>query len=665
MGKIHLRETAAFFDASKYTQVANESVSGKLNEQTKRALDKEPKKVWSKSSLASLEETFDKAEINPEIVSKVLQNLKDGVTPQHKYWRLPVSRFDVENLNGRIYPQKLWENVQSQKDWVGITGLMDHPEDDNPGSTKDSAIVWLGLEIDKLDKIVYGIGAFVGFWGSLCEAILEVGGRLGFSSSGFGDMMSDGKTVDPDSYVLERLADVVFNPSQSVYGDMSDSYGNDKNIEYTEKQGMTESAKSRIIQAKEEINMNTQNKEPKVMSKTEEKLFRKYVEQFMADANNISNPSARLKEIADINNMFESGIAPDLKEKVEAKLLEERDNLEKLIAEATTVKEKLGVASLEKVAEGTKVLAAKAITLEEQTADYAKLVDELTVVNQNLKKENARLSAKVGIRTSAATKNSQVVNSKIVSLSEQKDTLASQLDVADKKISAFKEQIRGLNRSNEKLEADNSQLKRAVSRAKESASVEQEKTRKLEHRILQMKIRNNKLSESIKATQKSVKYLTEQNSKMLIEKGKMNKHILEQDETIKMLSNPQYAQYQEKQDYVDEMTGYVNFRESGGLEVEQYWNDIYKRYGENVKPFETKIRGAKTLAEATSNFLKYRDNIDEGFKSAHDARLDAGTLTQEDRRNILKEAGMDVDQPITEQDINDTTKFIRNKFGLN
>ena len=663
MSKIHLRETAAFFDASKYTQVKNESVSGKLSESVRRALDKEPKKSWNSESLNSIRETFEKAELNPDVIQKVLKNLKDGVTPQHKYWRLPVSRYDVENLNGRIYPQKLWENVQKQNDWVGITGLMDHPEDDSPGSTKDGAIVWLGLEIDKLDKIIYGIGAFVGFWGSLCEAILEVGGRLGFSSSGFGDMLSDGKTVDPDSFILERLADVVFNPSQSVYGDMSNSYGNDSNIEYSDK-GLTESAKSKIVQSKEVKEMDT-NKETKVMSKTEEKMFRKYVEQFLAEADKITNPSARLKEVADINSMFESGVAPDLKEKVEAKLVEERDNLEKLIAEATDTKEKLGVESLNKMAEASKVLAAKSITLEEQTADYKQLVDELIVANQKLKKENTSLKAKIGIHNSVATKNSKVTNSKLVSLSDKNDTLGKQFAYFEAKSQKLSTQVKSLSRSNEKLEADLNKARKLLALAESKKEDSSAKITNMEHHLLQAKIKNRKLNEVLSAARKSVKYLTEQNSKLVLDKNKMNAHMVEQEETIKMLSNPQYAQYQEKQDYQDEMTGYVNFRESGGVDVEDYWFDIYKRYGESAKPFESKIRGAKTLSEATSNFLKFRESIDNGFKVAHDARLDEGTLTHNDRRLLLKEAGMDVDQPITETDINNTTKFICNKFGLN
>ncbi len=666
MALIHLRESAAFFDVAKYTQVKENSVSGKLNESVKRVLDREPKREWSEQSLKSLRETFSKAEINPDIISKVLQNLKDGVAQQHKYWRLPVSRYDVKNANNRYYPKRLWQNVQKQKDWVGITGLMDHPNDNDPGSTKDGAIVWLGLELDELDKIVYGIGAFVGFWGSLCEAILEVGGRLGFSSSGFGELEADGMTVDPDSYILERLADVVFNPSQTVYGDMSDEYQNDSNIEYTAQKGIKESAGiSQILQHKQETIMENKDNTPKVMSKTEEKMFRKYVEQFMKDADNITNPSARLKEIADIKDMFDSGITPDLKEQVEAKLVEERSNLEKLIEDASNAKAKLGVESLDKLAEGSKVLAAKAITLEEQTTDYKKLVEELTKINQGLRKDNAGLKARLGIRENTMSQSTKMSNTKISALAEAKDTLACQLDNADTQNSKLERQVSALNESNKRLESDLSKAKRNVAELKEAADKAEADKRMAEHSVVQLRLRITKLTEATKAAQKSVAYLTEQNSKVVLQQKDQAKHMAEQDETIRMLSNPQYAQYHEKQDYQDEMTGFVNFREDRGVEINEYWNDLKKNYGNKILPYEDKIRGAKTLAEASMAFLRARDDIDEGFKSAHDARLDEGTLTQEDRRTILKEAGMNVDQPVTEKDVNDTTKNICSKFGLN
>lgn len=52
--------------------------------------------------------------------------------------------------------------------------------------------------------------------------MLQAGGDVGLSSSGFGDFEADGKTVDPDSFELERYFDWVLEPSYSVFGTLDD-----------------------------------------------------------------------------------------------------------------------------------------------------------------------------------------------------------------------------------------------------------------------------------------------------------------------------------------------------------------------------------------------------------------------------------------------------------
>ena len=153
------------------------------------------------------------------ILDRVISKLKDAGASDKKTWRLPIGRYDNLNGNKRIYPKQLWQNVMDkQRDtWQGIAGLADHPEkDDDPGDFKNSAVVWLDMEVPN-DGVVYGIGRFVGPHGALAEEIIEAGGRIGLSSSGFGDVDKKNNTVDPNTYIIERLADVVINPSQDVY----------------------------------------------------------------------------------------------------------------------------------------------------------------------------------------------------------------------------------------------------------------------------------------------------------------------------------------------------------------------------------------------------------------------------------------------------------------
>jgi|GEM_PF-6734222 len=54
--------------------------------------------------------------------------------------------------------------------------------------------------------------------GQLIKDALDAGGSIGLSTVGFGDFLSDGITVDPNSYELERVGDFVLTPSAGVYG---------------------------------------------------------------------------------------------------------------------------------------------------------------------------------------------------------------------------------------------------------------------------------------------------------------------------------------------------------------------------------------------------------------------------------------------------------------
>ena len=75
------------------------------------------------------------------LLNKVLESLtKNGNNDSFEVWRLPVAHYDVKNLNGRIYPKALFENVRdNQRDaWCGLCGLSDHPiKDDDPGLFRD------------------------------------------------------------------------------------------------------------------------------------------------------------------------------------------------------------------------------------------------------------------------------------------------------------------------------------------------------------------------------------------------------------------------------------------------------------------------------------------------------------------------------------------------
>lgn len=135
-------------------------------------------------------------------------------------YTFPISRPDKENLNGRIYTSKLWEKVIKEKQAEGCFGLMDHPEDD--GSTKNAWCVWRNLRFSEDKKLIVADAYLFGFWGQQVLEALEAGGSIGLSTSGFGEFKDDDKTLNEETYSLERVADFVLNPSYEVFGHQED-----------------------------------------------------------------------------------------------------------------------------------------------------------------------------------------------------------------------------------------------------------------------------------------------------------------------------------------------------------------------------------------------------------------------------------------------------------
>lgn len=224
--KLHLVESCSF-PSSTYKNVTKDSKFTNLVESAKQ-LSNSKLKLSEASLVNKVKQTLTEAKIDTKMQQKVLENLKEAGAnvDDVELWQFPISKVnDIEhpNLNGRVYNKKLWENViNDQVDvWKGGTGLANHPADDEDGDFLNQSIVWLDGFIGD-DDIVYGIGTFVGEGGALARQIIGVGGRIGFSTSGFGDFLADKITVDPDSYEIDRFADLVLNPSQGVFGDHND-----------------------------------------------------------------------------------------------------------------------------------------------------------------------------------------------------------------------------------------------------------------------------------------------------------------------------------------------------------------------------------------------------------------------------------------------------------
>lgn len=607
------------------------------------------------------------------LIDKIIEVLnKEGVTDTFKVWRLPVARYDHKNLNGRIYPKKLWQNISdNQRDaWCGLCGLADHPVGDNdPGLFRDQAVVWHDMDIDD-DGTVYGYASFVGPYGHMAQEILEHGGRVGTSSSGFGDVNKVTKIVDPETYIVERLADLVLNPSQGTYGSINCSHGANNFMKDLSKpavidyesnkvkeaaapmsqilaakqhqydaantNGEEEKAMAETTQVKESVE---QVEESKKLSRVEEKAFRQYVEGFVARANEIENPVKKLNECVDILECFKEGNAPDLKESVEATIVELKTKLESLVESAVDTEKDFGM-SIKEFREAAERNTAQGIMLNEQVEDLNVLVEalkdrnaELSLEITNLKEENAALKAD-------ATKAIKESNSNAVKASGNADRLSAEVTALKGKNDRLMEKVSKLSTSNAKFEKENGVLNTKLKEA---------------GRII-MANKQNRLKEAentskeITTARKTIKTLRGKVETLSEAAIQLNKVIESQQDEIATLTR-QFENYKKEvaDKYIpsthimpkaEERIGkFLNMRENKGVEIEAYWQDLCEQYDPKLlQPFEHEIRDAKTLKEATTAFLRNRNKIDAD--AAAGQPVDYAFASQQDRARVYESIGM-------------------------
>lgn len=734
------------------------------------------------------------------LLNKVLESLtKNGNNDSFEVWRLPVAHYDVKNLNGRIYPKALFENVRdNQRDaWCGLCGLSDHPiKDDDPGLFRDQAVVWHDMDLDD-QGTVFGYASFVGPYGHLAQEILNHHGRVGTSSSGFGDVNQITRIVDPNTFQIERLADLVLNPSQGTYGtyardnhsvapsnfmnDMSQSavinYKGigpiNENTQIDISNQITEATagmkgpvddgnpviiKSAPVNAQSKIIQNNINNEEnmtvdatntaqpttqvvhesKKLTKAEEKIFRNYVTNFLAESSEDVNPIDRLNECTDILDCFEDGNCTDLKEKVEAQIIAEKHRLEKMVESAVEIQKDYDMSTTEFREASEKNLEA-ALLLKEQIIDYKELVEEAAIRNGKLNEEIENLKKQLSEAREAADVKIKNYNKKLVAslkesdksseevellkeankvledrlaevrasikesandedfktkyeelkesyntLSEENKILAQRKDnikkSANEKISESEEYIRDLeeqnktlkesldsfgeelDRVNETIDSKNSEISVLKSMLKESKATNKNTIAKLskanerlekDNGLLETKLREavTIMEEAKKTTDRNVKRIAELNAENTTLKESI-KTATTSVETLKNNFNEQTKKYNALKESFDQYKEQVSdmydttkhlmptaenriniVREN--VEVNEYWEQQHAKYGKSIEPFEKQIHGARNLKEATSAFLRHRNQIIPGFDEAAPI---TGTFMNESARQDYYEA---------------------------
>ena len=724
---IRLRESI-FLSPGEHPQIIpDKDLPANLRERTEQeiSIETQLQKLWEDSSFRS---TFP----NKELFDKVSQNiLREAAANTKKTYKFPIARYGYLNNNKRIYTRKLWENVinRQKESWQGLCGLADHPKEDaDPGEWKYSSIVWLDMQIGD-NGLVCGIGRFVGPYGALAQDIIDAGGRVGFSSSGFGDVNSLTKEVDPETYQLERVADIVLNPSQNVYGEQTneanelrysmnektekskyekarddaakgvsleksrEKHGYEAELAYADhdrikilnspavkEAGPASKVAQKVLQQKQSTNQIGENKMKvdatlneataekvvdtsvsSALTKAEEKAFRKYVESFMADASDIKNPAQRLKEMAEILSMFNDGVAGDLRERFEYKLVEERNSLEKLIEETVAAQEETGVESVQEIVESAKKIATEGVLLSENVEDYKMLVEGLTERNRKLIKENKALEIKLRLRENKIEKVEQSRNELKVGSDAHFQALLEELEDVKKDRVGLRERIQKLSESNKQLEKDNGLLTSKLTETRNAASKLSVEHKKQLKETSSSNETIKRLEETVKTYEGMIERLQEKNKRLVAERQDL---IAEHDAFKQRVKEETNVSLHIQPSYKERVSGMLNFRENNGIEVENYWQDQLKKYGESVLPFEKQIRGAKTMREATAAFLRNREYIDPDFNMASNARITEGFIPVKKRAEILAEAGMDVTQSRSLDDANEEFLARAKAMGL-
>ena len=572
-GKIHLVESYSG-PKSCYKNITNEAKYSALKEAAQN-LHTGKNRLNEAQTINKVKKILTESKLDEVTQNNILKGLQEvgANVDEVELWQFPVSRVntpDEPNLNGRVYNRQLWENViNKQRDvWQYGTGLANHPDDDEDGDFMKQSILWLDGFIGD-DGIVYGIGTFIGEGGILARQIISLGGRVGFSTSGYGDFLKDKITVDPDGYEIDRFADLVLNPSQGVYGDYRDTMKKQVTGEttavvdngtlqdsvqrtddkksltesvVTEKTSLNESVTDETLTLSEELVLNHYSDAIKAISKESNKLWESKIEKLENLTKRIKkeslSKSSKVKLNEQITNVIDS-IMKDARNVIQEgydarKICEDLgiSNISKLM----NIKERLeDFASLEDCLNSANKEAKKYKELYEAKANYALTEAENSFETEekleSLKRDNASLKKTL---TDSNNKNKDLksrlseAEDTIESLNEHIDDLKEALEGSKVRLNKFKESSKNLNtevttlkesllKTESKLKSTSS-LKEGFSKHKDSLIAENVKLVK----------ENNRLKDLLNEAEKTIYVLKQRNLKTrtsLVEKQRSEKKL--------------------------------------------------------------------------------------------------------------------------------------------
>jgi len=284
-------------------------------------------------------------------------------------YRFPFTRPGQKNMNGRIYPFKLWDRIFQLFRTKTTISLCNHPEDDG-----DPARIWAVLRNPGYsgDRTLGMVDCYIldNELGRTANGVLLAGGDIGLSSSGTGDFEADGITVDADTFELERFFDWVLNPSYSVFGTLDDIISEAVMADSVDKDN----------NAVENIREKSGGGSVKTLSLREKREFEASLKRIYEDVKSIAPFRERLHRAKEALTFYENTDVESYK-----------GEFEELVKEA----EKEFEAALAK-SEQADVLE-KEVEEKSQAADEAvQEAESLRNENESLKRENEALKKQVG-----------------------------------------------------------------------------------------------------------------------------------------------------------------------------------------------------------------------------------------------------------------------------
>ena len=376
-----------------------------------------------------------------------------------------------------------------------------------------------------------------------------------------------------------------------------------------------------------------------VISKIEEKKFRRDVESLLNDASKMTDPQVRLVELSEILDAFEEGIAPDLREKVEAEILSEKLKVEALLKETSDTFNTFGATSADAIKAGVALLAEEVSLAEAEAKDWEKIALALRDSNQALKEDIKKLTGELSIRPSVKAFGD--LSEKIKALEAQKHKFTTQyLKEAEEE----KENEKEMEKQMEALNAEIAQLKTQLQETlTESAKGEVSSEQKLTESS-SAAAAAKKLAEETQASLEDAKTTIELQEQQITRL----QNSLKETRLAAQKLEEEYVAFQKEVEasnappqivprFEERVTGLMNFRENNGIEIEAYWQTLVERHGSDIKPFERNIRGAKTLKEATGAYYKALPQFEENNIAIREAEIpDSTSVTRTERQEMFE-----------------------------